>query len=91
MADESGDRARGGQASPDKGDSPSGGGEFAGIGLQFALTVVVFVLLGLWLDKRWNTSPWLLVGLTFVGAGGGMYSMYRRAVASQRDRDHGSR
>ena len=60
------------------------GAEFAGIGLQFALTILVFVFAGVWLDKRLGTSPWLLLIFVFVGAAGGFYSMYRRVTAAQR-------
>ena len=60
------------------------GAEFAGIGIQFALTILVFVFAGVWLDKRLGTSPWLLLVFVFVGAAGGFYSMYRRVTAAQR-------
>ncbi len=60
------------------------GTEFAGIGLQFALTILVFVFAGVWLDSRLGTSPWLLLVFVFVGAAGGFYSMYRRVTAAQR-------
>jgi F0F1-type ATP synthase assembly protein I len=60
------------------------GGEFAGIGLQFALTILIFTAAGIWLDRRLGTSPWLLILCVFVGAGGGFASIYRRATAAQR-------
>ena len=60
------------------------GAEFAGIGIQFALTILVFVFAGVWLDKWLGTSPWLLLVSVFVGAAGGFYSMYRRVTAAQR-------
>ena len=56
------------------------GSEFAGVGMQFAATIVVFALLGVWLDKRLGTSPWLVILLVFGGAGLGFWSMYRRMV-----------
>src|SRR5689334_25154891 len=59
------------------------GTEFAGIGLQFALTILVFVFAGVWLDKRFGTSPWLLLIFVCLGAAGGFYSMYRRVTAAQ--------
>lgn len=64
------------------------GAEFAGIGLQFALTILVFVFVGIWLDRRFGTAPWLLILCVFAGAGGGFFSMYRRVTAAQRDAKH---
>jgi hypothetical protein len=61
--------------------------ELAGLGVQYALTIVVFVFAGVWLDGRLHTSPWLTLVGAFVGAGGGMYAMYLRAVAAQRRHD----
>ena len=60
------------------------GAEFAGIGLQFALTIIVFMFGGLWLDRHLGTSPWLLLICVFAGAAGGFYSMYRRISLAQR-------
>ena len=68
--------------------SPVAGAEFAGIGVQFGLTILVFVFAGVWLDRRFGTSPWLLLICVFAGAGGAFYSMYRRVTAAQRDAKH---
>jgi F0F1-type ATP synthase assembly protein I len=68
--------------------SPVGGAEFAGIGVQFGLTILVFAFAGVWLDRRFGTSPWLLLICVFTGAGGAFYSMYRRVTATQRDAKH---
>ena len=35
--------------------------EFAGVGLQFAITIVLFAFAGIWLDKRLGTSPWFVL------------------------------
>jgi F0F1-type ATP synthase assembly protein I len=58
--------------------------EFAGIGIQFAITILVFAFAGVWLDSRLGTSPWFILVSVFVGAAGGFYSMYRRVTAAQR-------
>lgn len=50
----------------------------AGVGIQFALTFLVFGALGWWLDERLGTSPLCLIGGIAVGAAGGMYSLVRR-------------
>ena len=60
------------------------GTEFAGIGLQFALTIAVFSFAGVWLDRRLGTSPWLLLICVFAGATGGFFSMFRKITAAQR-------
>ena len=62
-------------------------GEYAGVGLQFALSIVVFMFAGMWLDRRLGTSPWLLILLVFVGAGAGFYSIYRKLTDAQRRAD----
>lgn len=63
-------------------DGPSAA-QFAGVGLQFALSILVFVYLGNWLDRRFGTAPWLLLAALFLGAGGSFYSMYRKMMAAQ--------
>ena len=65
-------------------DSAVSGAEFAGIGVQFALAILVFTFAGVWLDKRLGSSPWFTLIGVFVGAAGGFYSMYRKIMASQR-------
>ncbi len=91
------DRDRGPEEKRKASDSPLAkrstptGAEFAGLGLQFAMTIAVFVFAGLWLDGRFHTSPWLTIVFTFVGAGGGFYSMYRRATAALRERGQDGR
>jgi hypothetical protein len=60
------------------------GAEFAGLGMQFALTVLVFVFGGVWLDRKLGTSPWLVIVCVFLGGAVGFYSMYRKAINAQR-------
>jgi len=58
--------------------------KYAGIGLQFAASIVLFLYAGQWVDRRWGTAPWgLLVGV-LVGASAAFYSMYRRLMADLR-------
>jgi F0F1-type ATP synthase assembly protein I len=52
--------------------------------LQLALSIVAFLFLGQWLDRRLGTDPWLTMLGVFVGAGAAFYSMYRRLMADQR-------
>jgi len=64
--------------------TPPSGVEFAGAGLQFGLTLVIFSFLGIWLDKRFNSSPWFVLICVFVGASAGFYSIYRRLMGPTR-------
>ncbi len=45
---------------------------FLTLGIQLALSVVVFFFLGKWMDSRFNTSPWLMLGGLIIGGVGGM-------------------
>jgi len=47
------------------------------LGWQIALPIVLFGLIGRWLDKKWETSPWLLlVGILLAISVSG-YLVYR--------------
>ncbi len=60
--------------------------QFAGVGLQFAATIVVFAFAGIWLDKKLGSSPWFVLVGVFVGAAAGFFSIYRQLMAAQRGR-----
>lgn len=72
---------------PRKGQASVSGAQFAGVGLQFALTIVVFAFAGIWLDKHLGTSPWLVILGVFVGAAAGFFSIYRQLMNAGRPRD----
>ena len=63
-------------------DGPSGA-EFAGIGLQFVVSMLGGLYAGQWLDRKLGTAPWLLIIGLFLGAGLSFYSMYRKLMAAQ--------
>lgn len=54
---------------------------YAGMGLQFALSILLFVWLGQWLDRKLGTEPWLLMLGAFLGAGAGFAAIYRRLTS----------
>jgi F0F1-type ATP synthase assembly protein I len=60
---------------------------FAGIGLQFAIAIVLFLLLGQWVDKKLGTAPVFLMIGVFAGGGGSFYNLYRRITAAQKADD----
>lgn len=57
-------------------------GEYTGYGLTWALSVLLFLLGGWWVDERLGTTPLLMIVGAFVGAGAGFYSLYRHVMAS---------
>ena len=61
---------------PAKGQAP-GPMRFAGLGLQLAISLVVFVLVGQWLDRKLGTGGIVTIAAAFLGFGGTMYSLIR--------------
>jgi len=56
-------------------------GRYAGIGLQFAVSVLLFLYAGQWFDRRFGTAPWGVLLGVLVGASAAFHSMYRRLMA----------
>jgi len=63
------------------------GANFAGMGLQFAIAIVVFLFAGQWLDKRLGFNGLFTTVGVFVGAAGAFYLMYRKIAAAQKQDD----
>jgi F0F1-type ATP synthase assembly protein I len=76
-------------AVPDPNRSSGGGpgpARYAGLGIQFALTILVFVLLGQWADRKAGTGGLFTILGTFVAFGGTLYSLLRTLNKDDRDR-----
>jgi F0F1-type ATP synthase assembly protein I len=67
----------------DSGKGSTSIGEYAGLGVQFAASILLFLYVGQWLDRKLGTAPWMLLVGVFVGAGASFYGMYRRLMAAQ--------
>lgn len=50
---------------------------YAGFGVQLAVCLVVFVLVGQWADRKLGTGGILTLVAAFLGFGGMMYSLIR--------------
>ncbi len=76
-----------------KGADPAGmwseAGRYSGFGLTWALSVLVFLFAGLWLDRRIGTEPIFLIVGAFFGAGAGFYYLYYHIVIDPRQRSAG--
>lgn len=68
----------------EKNSAELSGAAYAGMGLQFALAIVLFLFAGHWLDKKLGTGALFMVLGVFVGAGGAFYSIYRKLMAAQK-------
>ncbi len=64
-------------------------GPFLTMGLQLAISVVVFFFIGYWLDGKFGTSPWLTIAGSVLGATGGLIKFLREAtrLGKQADQD----
>jgi hypothetical protein len=63
-------------------------GQYMGHGLAWALSVLLFLGGGAWLDSKLGTAPVLLVVGAFVGASAGFYSLYYHIVIEPRQREN---
>jgi F0F1-type ATP synthase assembly protein I len=79
-----GDEKRLGKSSSSGGAS---GADFAGLGIQFAAAILLFLFAGQWVDKKLGTDGLFTVVGVFVGAGAAFYNMYRKVMAAQRRDD----
>jgi len=50
--------------------------QYSGLGVQLTGTILIFLFIGVWLDKTFNTQFIFTLILTFIGFGGGFYSFY---------------
>jgi ATP synthase protein I len=54
------------------------------VGLEFAIAVVLGLFVGMWLDKRFGTGPWLLIVSLGFGFTAAMRGVWRHVAASDR-------
>ena len=69
--------------------APSGPvfGPYLTLGMQLAVTVVVFFFVGRWLDGKFGTDPWLMLAGLAVGVAGGLAAFLLKAFALGREED----
>lgn len=53
---------------------------FAGVGVQFGLTIFLLTLLGIWLDGRFGTRPLFTVVLLLLAFVGATWSLVRQVL-----------
>ena len=60
-------------------------GKYSALGLEMALSVVIGMGIGYYLDRWLGTGPWLTVIWIGLGFAAGVRSLYRAAVRSGKD------
>ena len=70
---------------PDAGKGP-GPMRYAGLGIQLAASILLFVWAGQWLDGRFNTGGLFTILGAFLGLGGTMWLLFRSLRQDERDR-----
>ena len=53
---------------------------FAGVGVQYAATILVLTLLGIWIDNRAGTAPLFLLVLLLIGFVGATWSLIKQVL-----------
>ena len=56
----------------------------AGLSIEWAAAILGFTLLGVWLDRRWESAPWAVVICASLGFVGGTYNFIRSAQKAAR-------
>ena len=55
---------------------------YLGLGLQLAVTVAAMVFLGIWLDKKFDTSPIFSIICSFLGVFAALYNFIKTVLKS---------
>lgn len=53
---------------------------YAGVGIQYALTILLLTLLGIWLDGRFGTGTLFTLVLLLVGFAGATWSLVQQVL-----------
>jgi F0F1-type ATP synthase assembly protein I len=58
---------------------------YSGVGLELAGATAGLALLGYWIDSRYGSEPWGLLGGVVIGLVGGLYNLVKQSLAAQRE------
>lgn len=61
-------------------DRKNGAFAYLQIGLQLAASALLGLFAGWWLDNRFGTSPWCVLGGSALGVALGLYQAIRQAL-----------
>jgi F0F1-type ATP synthase assembly protein I len=58
---------------------------YSGVGLELAGATAGLALVGHWIDSRFATAPWGILGGVVIGIVGGLYNLIRESLAAVRE------
>lgn len=58
---------------------------YSGVGLELAGAMAGLAFVGYWIDKRFGTSPWGILGGVVIGLAGGLYNLVRESLEAVRE------
>ncbi len=60
-------------------------GKYGALGLEMAISVVIGMAIGWWLDTKLGTAPWLMVVWIGFGFAAGIRSLWRSAKKAEKE------
>jgi F0F1-type ATP synthase assembly protein I len=57
----------------------------SGVGLELAGAVAGLALVGYWIDGKFGTTPWGILGGVIIGIVGGLYNLVKESLAAVRE------
>ena len=58
---------------------------YSGVGLELAGATAGLALVGYWIDGKFGTTPWGMLGGVTIGIVGGLYNLVRESLAAIRE------
>ena len=58
---------------------------YSGVGLELAGATAGLAFVGYWIDRRFATQPWGILGGVVIGLVGGLYNLVRESLEAVRE------
>jgi F0F1-type ATP synthase assembly protein I len=58
---------------------------FSGVGLELAGAMAGLAFIGYWIDRKFGTAPWGILGGVVFGLVGGLYNMVKQSLEAVRE------